>query len=162
MGGNRSLHVGAGGALALLLGACDGTLSGLHRTRGEVPVLYAAPVASAEVAASKEPKEIRAQHILVMHRDSKRAPATITRSRDEAKERAEEALAKLRSGSSFDEIAAAYSDEPGAADRGGDLGKFKKKMMVPRFSDVAFRLDVAQLSDVVETEFGFHVIRRTE
>jgi len=150
-------------ALPVAALACDGTLSGMHRTRGEVPVLYAEPAtATAAEALPPGPKEIRAAHLLVMHRDSKRAPPSVTRTRDEAKDRADEALAKVKSGVAFEEVVAEYSDEPGAAERGGDLGKFSRKNMVKGFSDAAFKLDVGHTSDIVETEFGFHIIRRSE
>ncbi len=147
--------------LALSLAACDGTLSGMHRTRGTVPVVYPDPVVE-DARPADGPTMIRAQHLLVMYRDSRGAPPTITRSKAEARARAEEALRKIKEGASVDEIMATYSDEPGAEERKGDLGTFTRKQMVRRFSDAAFKLQVGEVSDVVETEFGFHVIRRTE
>jgi NIMA-interacting peptidyl-prolyl cis-trans isomerase 1 len=113
-------------------------------------------------AIVREPKTIRARHLLVMHDGSDRKPPTIQRTRTDAKSRAEEALAKVRAGAKFEEVVAAYSDEPGAAERGGDLDVFEKKSMVKAFSDAAFKLEVGQVSEVVETPFGFHVIQRTE
>jgi len=113
-------------------------------------------------AIVREPKTIRARHLLVMHDGSDRKPPTIQRARAEAKSRAEEALAKVRAGAKFEEVVAAYSDEPGAAERGGDLDVFEKKSMVKAFSDAAFKLEIGQVSEVVETPFGFHVIQRTE
>lgn len=158
-----TLVMAALGAAGVLFGqACDGTLSGLHRTRGEVPELSPEPVASTEKRASNEPLSIRAQHLLVMHSQSKSAPPTMVRTRAEARARAEEALGKIKGGADFDEVVKAYSDEPGAGARGGDLGKFTRQKMVKKFADAAFKLKVGEVSDVVESEFGFHVIRRTE
>jgi peptidyl-prolyl cis-trans isomerase NIMA-interacting 1 len=62
----------------------------------------------------------------------------------------------------MEDVVAEYSDEPGAAQRGGDLGKFGKKQMVRKFSEAAFKLEIGEVSEVVESEFGFHVIKRTE
>jgi len=125
-------------------------------------------IALEEIAIKKEtelilsePKTIGAKHILVMHKDSERRPATVTRTKAEAKARAEEALAKVRAGADFDKIVIELSDEPGAAERGGDLGVFEKKVMVKAFSDTAFKLKIGEVSDLVETPFGYHVIKRT-
>ncbi len=109
-----------------------------------------------------EPKTIGAKHILVMHKDSERRPPTVTRSKEEARARAEEALKKVRAGEDFDAAVLKYSDEPGAAERSGDLGVFEKKVMVKAFSDTAFKLKVGEISEIVETPFGYHVIKRTE
>lgn len=108
-----------------------------------------------------EPKTIGAKHILVMHKESERRPPTVTRTKAEAKARVEEALGKVRGGADFDKAVIEYSDEPGAAERGGDLGVFEKKVMVKAFSDAAFKLKVGEVSDIIETPFGFHVIKRT-
>jgi parvulin-like peptidyl-prolyl isomerase len=55
-----------------------------------------------------------------------------------------------------------YSDEPGAGARGGDLGKFAKGSMVPEFQAGLEKIKVGEISDIVETPFGFHVILRTQ
>ncbi len=146
---------------AALAGGCDGTISGMHRTRGVSPVVYAPP-STARQGRPDEPKQVRAQHLLVMHRDSRNGSAAIQRTRAEAKARAEEARAKAREGGDFEQLVRTYSDEPGAAERAGDLGRFSRRMMVKPFSDAAFKLKVGETSDVIETEFGYHVIRRTE
>ncbi|MBK8254310.1 MAG: peptidylprolyl isomerase [Polyangiaceae bacterium] len=78
------------------------------------------------------------------------------------KKRAEEALQKARGGDDFSALVKTYSDEPGAADRLGSLGKFKHETKVKPFADAAFALKVGAVSDVVETEFGFHVIKRNQ
>jgi len=111
---------------------------------------------------AREPKMIGAKHILVMHDKSERKPDSVHRTREEAKKRAEEALDRIKKGADFDEMVAIYSDEPGAAERKGYLGEFEKKDMVHSFAEAAFSLEIGQVSDVVETPFGFHIIKRTE
>jgi NIMA-interacting peptidyl-prolyl cis-trans isomerase 1 len=105
---------------------------------------------------------IGARHVLVMHERSQARPDHVIRTREEALARAKEALAKLKAGADFSEIVDNYSDEPGASERGGDLGIFPRNAMVKPFSDAAFALEVGALSDVVETQFGYHIIKRTK
>ncbi len=107
-------------------------------------------------------ERIGASHILVMYAGSSRAPQTVTRSRDEARARAAEVLRRARGGEDFADLARNFSDEPGAGPRGGDLGVFGRGMMVPAFEAGAFALSVGEISEIVETPFGFHVIRRNQ
>lgn len=125
------------------------------------PPAAPAPTASAPVA-EQGPESIVARHLLVAYKGARQASPLITRTKDEARQRADEALARARKGEDFEALVKEYSDEPGAADRGGDLGRFRHNMMVKPFEDAAFRLAPGELSDVVETPFGFHVIQRTE
>jgi parvulin-like peptidyl-prolyl isomerase len=86
----------------------------------------------------------------------------MTRTKAEARVRADEALARARAGENFGALVKEYSDEPGAAEREGALGRFPAHAMVKPFSDAAFRLQVGEISDIVESQFGYHVILRTE
>jgi hypothetical protein len=103
-----------------------------------------------------------AKHLLVMYKGSMRAPDNISRSKDEAKARAEEARKKAKAGTKFEDLVKEYSDEPGAGQRGGDLGKFPKGRMVGPFQDAVEKTKVGEVSDLVETPFGYHVILRTQ
>ena len=131
----------------------------------EAPLVHAQEdrVADAERARlAAQPAEIGARHILIMSVDSKQKPDTITRSKAEAKKRAETVLAKIRAGANFEEMVKEYTDEPGGAERNGDLGVFERSAMVKTFSEAAFALQKGQVSDVIETQFGYHIIKRTE
>lgn len=129
------------------------------------PLREAAEEATAErerQIIARQPNEIGARHILIMHAQSKSKPPNVTRTREEARQRAEQVLIKLAGGASFEELVTEYSDEPGSAERKGDLGVFDRAQMVKPFADAAFALQVGQVSGIVETPFGFHVIKRTE
>jgi peptidyl-prolyl cis-trans isomerase NIMA-interacting 1 len=156
-------------ALALLASACSTLATSPDWVGGgmavSVPVLEAAAEAKEDREqriADKLPKQIGAKHLLVMYDGSTAKPPEVHRTRDEARARAQEALLKIRGGAPFEEVVKAYTDEPGGVERGGDLGVFDKKSMVTPFSDAAFRLKVGEVSEVVETKYGFHVIKRTE
>ena len=111
---------------------------------------------------ASQPSQIGARHILVMHNDSQAKPPNLKRDRAEAMARAQEALLKIRGGAGFDEMVKQYTDEPGGAERTGDLGVFDRGTMVKPFADAAFALKIGEVSEIVETKFGFHIIKRTE
>jgi foldase protein PrsA len=69
-------------------------------------------------------------------------------------------LDRLKNGESFSNIAKELSIDKASGKRGGDLGFFRKGMMVKQFEDVAFKLEKGQISEPVKTEFGYHIIKR--
>lgn len=87
------------------------------------------------------------------------APKPSDSARAAALAEAEEVLRKLREGEDFERLARLHSDDPGTKNRGGDLGWFRQGDMVPEFSDVAFSLRPGMTSGIVETMYGFHIIR---
>lgn len=103
------------------------------------------------------PDSILASHILLMYRGSSRS--TATRTKEEAETQIAEIKQQLDAGADFEELAGKHSDCPSKS-RGGDLGLFARGQMVPAFDQAAFALDVDQMSDVVETDFGYHIILR--
>ena len=105
------------------------------------------------------PERINVSQILVRHADLDRADGA-TRSRGEACLRAEQAREKLLAGSEWKAVVTDFSDAAGATH--GALGKVAKEDLEPSFAAAAFALDVGEVSHVVESKRGFHVIVRTE
>ena len=108
------------------------------------------------------PDEVKASHILISYKGADRADAKITRTKEEAQKEAERIRSLIiNENRDFGDMARKNSDGPSKT-KGGDLGKFKFEVMAKEFSEAAFALDVGSVSEVVETGFGFHVIKRTE
>ncbi len=104
----------------------------------------------------ESPEQVRASHILV-----KVDPGATAEADAAAKLKAEGLAKQAKDGADFAELAKANSDCP-SGQTGGDLNFFTKERMVPEFSDAAFAMDVNEISDVVKTQFGYHVIKVTE
>lgn len=105
----------------------------------------------AEAKRFEQPEQVRARHILVRNTEA------------DAKAKAEQLLQQLKSGANFEELATAQSQDPGSAARGGDLGFFARGRMVPTFEEAAFALQKpGELSGVVESPHGFHIIKLEE
>lgn len=102
-------------------------------------------------ATLTEPEKVRASHILI---------STKTRTKEEARARAEEVRTKALAGAPFADLVKQYSEDPSARRNNGDLGYFPASQMVPEFSKAAFAMTKeGQISDLVESEFGIHIIR---
>ncbi len=101
----------------------------------------------------QQPEERRASHILI---------ATEKLGKDKAKAKAEELLKEIRSNpAAFADLARKNSDDPGSASKGGDLGFFGRGAMVKAFEDTTQNLKEGEISGVVESDFGFHIIKLT-
>jgi parvulin-like peptidyl-prolyl isomerase len=96
-----------------------------------------------------EPEKIVVKHVLVQFAGAKKARPEIKRTEGEACIRALEAMSELRSGEAFTDVVANYSDEPGAATRGGTLGTIKRTDVVPAFADAAFELQPGEASQII-------------
>jgi parvulin-like peptidyl-prolyl isomerase len=103
---------------------------------------------------------IRASHILAAYQGSV-PDSSVTRTREEALVLIESVRDSIEAGMAFADAAAAFSDCP-SKQVGGDLGEFSRHIMDPTFEDSAFALAPGEMSGIVETPFGFHLILRTE
>ncbi len=103
----------------------------------------------------------RASHILIRWKGTERCPPTITRTKEEARKLIDDLVQKIKDGGDFAKLAKENSDCP-SAPKGGDLGVFGPGKMVPAFEAALKGLEVGKVSDVVETQFGWHVIKRTK
>ncbi len=104
-------------------------------------------------------ERVRASHILIKP-DTSDPNTSADEAKTKAKVKAEALLRQLKAGADFTELAKANSDCP-SAKKGGDLGFFNWGDMVPAFEQVAFRLKEGEVSDLVETNFGYHIIKTT-
>jgi parvulin-like peptidyl-prolyl isomerase len=114
-----------------------------------------------EVIQPAPPGHIRASHILISYAGVPRTEAV--RTKEEAAVLAEDILRRIKAGEDFEDLARRYSDCPTAKqEKPGDLGFFDKGKMVKPFEDAAFGLKVGEVSGIVETQFGYHIIKRTQ
>ncbi len=105
----------------------------------------------------EKPERVRARHILILVKqgagdDEKKA----------AKKKAEGLLDRVRKGEDFAKLAGEFSDDPGSKQKGGDLGFFQRNSMIPEFDKAAFALEPGGISGIVETSFGYHIIKVEE
>lgn len=102
-----------------------------------------------------------ARHLLIQYQGAVRAPSTLIRSKEQARQLAEKLLGQIQGeGADFDGLIRALSEEPNAPETGGKVGVFRKGEMVAPFETAAFALEIDEYSSVIETVFGFHIIQR--
>ncbi|MFA7290132.1 MAG: peptidylprolyl isomerase [Melioribacteraceae bacterium] len=97
---------------------------------------------------------VKALHILAAFKDS-----TGTTDSVKALAKINDIEARLKAGEDFKELAKKYSDDPGSGKRGGDLGKFERGKMVMEFDEAAFKLNKDEVSSIIKTQFGYHIIK---
>jgi len=101
--------------------------------------------------------EIRASHILIELK-----PGFTSEDSAKALEKIQSIKEKINLGEDFAELAKEFSEDEGTKNLGGDLGFFSRRMMVQPFDEAAFNLEVGQVSDIVKTQFGYHIIKVTD
>jgi len=104
-----------------------------------------------------QPERVRASHILIATAENADAAT-----KAQAKAKAQQVLKDVKAGKDFATLARQHSQDPGSAVNGGDLGFFPQGQMVGPFNDAAFSLKPGATSDLVETQFGYHIIRVAE
>jgi len=137
----------------------------IKKTLGYEKLLGAVEVNDAEAKAfydeNKEdfnkPEQVKASHILV-----KVAPTATPEEKTAAKAKIDGLLKQVKGGGDFAALAKENSDDPGSKIMGGDLGFFDRNTMVKEFADAAFAMKVGQVSNVVETQYGYHIIKVTD
>ena len=103
-----------------------------------------------------EPEKVQARHILIRPDKNMKDKEAAKKA---ARKLAESLLEKIRGGANFATLAKRYSADPGSARKGGDLGWFPRGVMMKPFEDAAFALKTGEISDIVETPFGYHIIK---
>ncbi len=124
---------------------------GMKVSRREVEAFYKMYKDSLPV----RPATVDISHILIQVKPSEEAQM-------KAYQKAEMILKELKAGADFAQLAKKYSDDPASAKRGGDLGWTKRGDLVPEFENVAFKLKDGEISGIVQTQFGFHIIQLLE
>ena len=128
-------------------------------TKTQLPPPDFAALAREQYAVRRDefqlPEQFKAAHIL------KRVQCDCER--EEKRQSAEQLLARLRAGEDFATLAKTESDDTSTAAQGGDLGRWmKREQLVTPFADALVKLDIGALSDIVQTEFGFHLIKKLD
>lgn len=131
----------------------------LQRVQTEI-VVNEEELRQAYEASKNEFEKASARHILIAFAGSPAAqPGKPELTEEQAKAKAEEIREKIKGGASFEELAKAESDDVGSGANGGSLGEFGRGQMVSEFEQAAFTTPIGELSDVIRTQFGFHLVK---
>lgn len=109
----------------------------------------------------KVPDQVRVSHILIQFNVASGAPVTDA-IKAEARKKIDDVASQLKNGADFAEMAKKYSEDTASAPNGGDIGLISKGATVPEFENVAFALEIGKVSDVIETTYGYHILKVTE
>jgi peptidyl-prolyl cis-trans isomerase D len=123
----------------------------VHITDDQLKARYQQDIAQYQV-----PSRVHVQHILLNTVGKTDAEV------EEIRKKAEDILAQAKKGANFTDLAKKYSEDPGSKDKGGDLGFIVQGQTVPEFEKTAFSLQKGQISDLVKTQYGFHIIKVLE
>lgn len=115
----------------------------------------------ANTARFEQPEMVRASHVLLSTIDSATRAELPEDKKAEKRKLAEEVLKKAKAGEDFAKLAKEYSEDPGSKDKGGEY-TFPRGQMVKEFEAAAFSLNTNQVSDIVTTQFGYHIIKLSE
>jgi peptidyl-prolyl cis-trans isomerase D len=107
----------------------------------------------------KVPEQVKVSHILIKTPPAGADGKVDDKAVTEAEHRAEDLLKQIKGGANFEDLAKKYSEDPGSAKQGGSIGWIGKGQTVPEFEKAAFSLPKGQISDLVKSSFGFHIIR---
>jgi peptidyl-prolyl cis-trans isomerase D len=110
----------------------------------------------ANIQQYQVPNRVHVEHILFMTVGKTDAEV------EEIKKKAEDVLKQVKKGEKFEDLAKKYSEDPGSKDKGGDLSWITQGQTVPEFEKTAFSLSPGQVSDLVKTQYGFHIIKVLE
>jgi parvulin-like peptidyl-prolyl isomerase len=112
-------------------------------------------------ARFEQPEMVRASHILLATRDSSTGAELSDEKKAAKRKEMEGILKRARGGEDFAKLAKEYSEDPGSKDKGGEY-TFSRERMVPEFSAAAFSLQTNQISDIITTSYGYHIIKLSE
>ena len=107
----------------------------------------------------EQPEMVHVRHILLMTMDPATRAPLATNAAAAKRKQIEDLLKQVRAGGDFAALAKQYSEDPGSKASGGELSEFPRGQMVPEFEAAAFSLNTNQISDVVTTQFGYHIIQ---